>query len=115
MFQCLPAAATVITSSIPHGLINNDVVQIEGVSTGALNAIIGQWPVTVLSPVQFSIPFDSSAFASPFQVTVYQLPRISLNRINSLFLYIVTKKIELGVRLTSKSATADNALVVIAK
>jgi hypothetical protein len=80
-----------------------------------MQGIVAQWSVQVTSPTQFTIPFDSTAAPLAFQVTVYQLPRISIDRVNALLINIVTKKIEFSFKLASKSTTADNQLVVIAK
>lgn len=60
-FNCNPAIATLITSPIPHGLVNGDVVQISSVSLGILGAIVSQWAVTVVNPTQFTVAFDSTA------------------------------------------------------
>jgi hypothetical protein len=49
------AAATVITTPVPHKLTTNDVVLISGVATST-PTINGQQTVTVLSPTTFSVP-----------------------------------------------------------
>jgi len=53
-----PTNPTVITTSSPHGLQNNRQVVISG--SNSTPSIDGEYPVTVLSPTTFSIPFNVS-------------------------------------------------------
>ena len=112
-FNCLAGNPTTVNSSIPHGLANGNTVYISYVSSSLLSSIIGTWPVTVTSPTQFTIQFDSTAIAGTFQVTIATLP-ISPDRINALVIRIATKKVSFDVRISSKSASADNAVILTA-
>jgi hypothetical protein len=49
------AAASVVTTPIPHGLTSNDIILISGVVTSS-PTINGERVVTVLSPTTFSVP-----------------------------------------------------------
>ena len=73
-----PGLITTITSPIPHGLIDSDIINITTVSDSTLNTILTSWPVSVLNPTQFTINFNSSASLNNFNITVLSLPRISL-------------------------------------
>lgn len=112
-FNCIVGNPTIVNSTIPHGLANGNSVTINYVSTSLLSGILGTWNVTVTSPTQFSIPFDSTAVAGTFQVIVASLP-ISADRINALVIRIVTKKTEFSLRVASKSGTADNSTILTA-
>lgn len=57
------AAAAVVTTASPHGLATGDAVLLYG-TTGMLQIAGEVYTVTVLSPTTFSIPVDSSGFAS---------------------------------------------------
>lgn len=93
--NALPSLApTVILSPIQHGLQNGDIITIQSVSNPALNGIVRQFAVTVLTPTTFSINFDSSVVIDQFQVVVAEFPRISLNRVNTLFVFIQSRKVE---------------------
>ena len=74
---------------------------------------MGTWPVVVTGPTQFSINYDSTAIAGTFQVTVSTLP-ISTDRINALVVRITTKKVSFDLRVSSKSGSADNAVILTA-
>lgn len=81
------AAATVITTTLPHGLTTNDVVAIVG-HTGSTPSIGGLYPVTVVGTNTFSIPvnvtvsgtgggwtataFENIAFKPPASSVPYQ-------------------------------------------
>ena len=64
--NCTAGAPTIINSPIPHGLANGNQITISYVSTSLLSGILTTHTVTVLSPTQFSIPFDSTAVAGTF-------------------------------------------------
>lgn len=112
-FNCIAGNPTLINSSIPHGLANGNAIQITYVSSSILSGVIGTWGITVTSPTQFSINFDSTAIAGTFQVTIAALP-ISTDRINALVVRIVTKKVSFDMRIASKSVTADNQVILTA-
>lgn len=87
-----PGIPTVITSPIPHGLVNGDVVRFNTVGDPNLAGITAQQhTVTVISPTQFSIPFDSTPALGPFQLQVLAFPRISLARKPTVLVYIHSK------------------------
>jgi hypothetical protein len=52
-----PAAATIITTSAAHGLVDGRIVTISGV-TGSVPSIDGTHQITLLSPTTFSIPVE---------------------------------------------------------
>jgi hypothetical protein len=57
------AAASVVTTPVPHGLTTGDTVLIAGVATSS-PTINGERTVTVLSTTTFSVPVDTSAGAA---------------------------------------------------
>ena len=65
-FNCTAGNPTVVNSSIPHGLANSNQVQVIYTSSSIVSGIVNTWPVTVTSPTQFNIPFDSTAIAGVF-------------------------------------------------
>jgi len=47
-----------------------------------------------------------------FTVIINSLPRISINRLNTIFVKLVTKKTEFSIRLASNSNNANNGIIL---